>query len=176
MTQTSQEIKTIGNLTEELSKLTPKKEVNMKVEGKVKEKKEKSAPKKESRPKYFHSEHIKNVGGKKIFDQTKVKYTFASQAIRDMLKKNGIEGIDVQASPVKKEVLNPSFDKTKEESKENPKKIKVEAFRVTVKDKENIIKQVQYSTEEILGRHIMNIIYAVGNLIHSGELDSFKTK
>lgn len=154
---------------ERLQKVKEEKKMTVKVDGKVTKKAEKKATPK--RPSYFHLAEIKKAGGKKEFDKLQVNYKFACKAIRDILEKNGLkDGYSVTVTRPKKEVKNPEFDKSNSESKDNPKKRKVERFRIEVKDKDgNVLEKVQFSTEEVLGRHIMNIIYKVGNKVHKGE-------
>lgn len=160
---------------ERVEKVKNEKKMTVKVDGKVSKSVEKKEKKEKiQRPKYFHAEEIKKAGGKKIFDQTKVNYKFASQAIRDMLEKNGLkDSFKVEVTRPKKEIKNPEFDKVKGEAKDNPKTVKADIFRIELKDKDgNVVEKVQFSTEEVLGRSIMNIIYKVGNKIHSGEMKS----
>lgn len=149
---------------ERIQKVRKDATLTVKVDGKVSRrisKKEKKATPK--RPSYFHLAEIKKAGGKKDFDKLKVNYKFACKAIRDIFEKNGLkDGYSVTATRPKKE-------KSKDESKDNPKTVK-ERFRIEVKDKDgNVLEKVQFSTEEVLGRHIMNIIYKVGNKVHKGE-------
>lgn len=156
---------------ERIQKVRKDATLTVKVDGKVSRrisKKEKKATPK--RPSYFHLAEIKKAGGKKDFDKLKVNYKFACKAIRDIFEKNGLkDGYSVTVTRPKKEVKNPEFDKSNSESKDNPKTVK-ERFRIEVKDKDgNVLEKVQFSTEEVLGRHIMNIIYKVGNKVHKGE-------
>ena len=157
---------------ERVQKVKEEKKMTVKVDGKVTKKAE-TKEKKETpkRPNYFHAAEIKKAGGKKEFDKTQVNYKFASQAIRDILEKNGLkDGYSVAVTRPKKEIKNPDFDKSKDESKDNPKTVKAERFRIEVKDKDgNVLEKVQFASEEVLGRHIMNIIYKVGNKVHKGD-------